>query len=102
MFSALKFDLKFILMSSNIHTAVLLNLLNSLQKRDKMLCKPHILSLFPNSFNKFNKTRVLMSDPLYIYLSCKPIFIDLILLSYGSHDELKFCPSPITLNDDGQ
>ena len=35
---------------------VLLNLLNLLRKRDKMLDKPHVLSLFPNSFNKFNKT----------------------------------------------
>ena len=40
---------------SNIRAPVLLNLLNSLQKRDKMLGKPHIWSLFPNSFNKFNK-----------------------------------------------
>ena len=41
---------------SNIHALVLLNLLNLLQKRDKMLGKPRILSLFPNLFNKFNKT----------------------------------------------
>ena len=43
---------------SNIRALVLLNLLNSLRKRerDKMLGKPRILSLFPNSFNKFNKT----------------------------------------------
>ena len=39
---------------SNIRALVLLNLLNSLRKRDKMLSKPHILCLFPNSFNKFN------------------------------------------------
>ena len=42
----------------NSGAPVFLNLLNSLQKRDKMLHKPHILSLFPNSFNKFNKTNV--------------------------------------------
>ena len=30
------------------------NLLNSLRKRDKMLGKPRILYLFPNSFYKFN------------------------------------------------
>ena len=36
---------------------VLLNLLNELGKRDKMRGLPSILSLFPNSFNKFNKTR---------------------------------------------
>ena len=34
----------------------LAHLLNSLRKRDKMLGKPRILSLFLNSFNKFNKT----------------------------------------------
>ena len=36
---------------------VLLNLLNELRKRDKMLGKPRILSLFRNKFNKFNNTR---------------------------------------------
>ena len=36
---------------------VLLNLLNELGKRDKMLGKPCILSLFCNKFNKFNNTR---------------------------------------------
>ena len=41
-------------LSSNIRALVLLNLLNSLRKRDKMLGKPRILSLFPNWFNKFN------------------------------------------------
>ena len=30
---------------------VLLNLLNSLLKSDKILCKPHILSLFLNMFD---------------------------------------------------
>ena len=34
---------------SNIRAFALLNLLNSLRKRDKMLGKPRILSLFPNS-----------------------------------------------------
>ena len=51
-----KNDFKMTLMSSKICAPVLLNLLNLLQKRDKMLGKPHILSLFLNSFNKFNKT----------------------------------------------
>ena len=32
-----------------------LHVLNSLRKSDKMVGKPRILSLFPNSFNKFNK-----------------------------------------------
>ena len=34
----------------------LLNLLNELRKRDKMLGLPIILSLFHNKFNKFNNT----------------------------------------------
>ena len=41
------------LIESNI--PVLLNLLNTLWKRDQMLGKRRILSLFTNSFNKFNK-----------------------------------------------
>ena len=44
---------------------VLLNLLNELGKRDKMRGLPSILSLFPNSFNKFNKTRARMLDSIY-------------------------------------
>ena len=47
-------------MESYIRAPVLLNLLNSLRKRDKMLGKPPILSLFPNSFNKFNNAWALM------------------------------------------
>ena len=39
---------------------ILLNLLNEFGKSNKMLDKPRILSLFPNSFNKFNKTYALM------------------------------------------
>ena len=39
----------------NIHAPVLLNLQNLLQKRDEMLNKPSILSLFLNSFNIFIK-----------------------------------------------
>ena len=35
---------------------VLLNLLNSLRKRDKMLGLPSILLLFRNDFDKFNNT----------------------------------------------
>ena len=35
---------------------VLLNLLNELEKRDKMRGLPSILSLFRNEFNKFNNT----------------------------------------------
>ena len=47
---------KVFLIESNIHASVFLYLLNSLRKLDKMLGKPHILSFFPNSLNKFNKT----------------------------------------------
>ena len=43
---------------------VLLNLLNELGKRDKMRGLPSILSLFRNSFNKFNNT-ARMSDSFY-------------------------------------
>ena len=44
---------------------VLLNLLNSLRKSDKMLGMPRILSLFLNSFNKFNNTGARMLDSIY-------------------------------------
>ena len=44
---------------------VLLNLLNELAKRDKMLGLPSILSLFRNEFNKINKTRARMLDSIY-------------------------------------
>ena len=44
---------------------VSLNLLNELGNRDKMLDKPHTLSLFPNSFNEFNNTRAGMLDTIY-------------------------------------
>ena len=45
-------------MESNIRAPVLLNLLNSLRKRDKMLGKPRILSLFLNLFNTINKNTI--------------------------------------------
>ena len=44
---------------------VLLNLFNELGKRDKMLGKPRILSLLPNSFDKFNNTRARMLNSIY-------------------------------------
>ena len=52
-----------------IRALVLLNLLNSLRKRHKLLDKPHILSIFislSKVFNKFNKTRALMY-PLLLF-----------------------------------
>ena len=47
---------------------VLLNLLNKLGKRHKMWGLPSILSLFPNQFNKFNKTRARMLDSMPLRL----------------------------------
>ena len=44
---------------------VLLNLLNELRKSDKMRGLSSILSLFRNSFNKFNNTRAQMFDSIY-------------------------------------
>ena len=44
---------------------VLLNLLNEMGKRDKMLGLPNILSLFRNEFNKFNNTRAHMLDSIF-------------------------------------
>ena len=44
---------------------VLLNLLNKLEKRDKMRGLPSILYLFRNDLNKFNNTRAGMLDSIY-------------------------------------
>ena len=44
---------------------VLLNLLNELEKRDKMLSLPSILSLFLIKFYKFNNTGAGMLDSIY-------------------------------------
>ena len=44
---------------------VLFNLLNSSRKNDKMLGKPHILSLFRNEFSKFNNIGERMLDSIY-------------------------------------
>ena len=44
---------------------VLLNLLNELEKRDKMRGSPSILSLFRNEFNKFNNTGARKLDTIY-------------------------------------
>ena len=51
---------------SNICAPVLLDLSNLLRKSDKMRGKPRILSLFLNSFDKFNKTWAFMLDPLCV------------------------------------
>ena len=74
---------------------VLLNLLNELRKRDKMRVLPSILSLFRNEFNKFNKTRARMLDPIYHMpntLKSQFWHINVIILSlytqrcYGRHN----------------
>ena len=43
----------------------LLNLLNELGKRDQIQGLSSILSLFRNSFDKFNNTRAQMLDSIY-------------------------------------
>ena len=45
---------------------VLLNLLNKLEKRDKMRGLSSTLSLFRNEFNKFNNTRLRMLDSIKV------------------------------------
>ena len=76
---------------------VLLNLLNELGKRDKMMGMPSILSLFRNEFNKFNDTRARMLDSIYhndIKITLKSHFCrkNVIILSlctqrcYGRHN----------------
>ena len=45
---------------------VLLNLLNELRKRDKMLGLPSILSLFRNEFNKYINTGARTNVRLYL------------------------------------
>ena len=46
-------------------SAVLLNLLNKVGKRDKMRGLPRILSLFRNEFNIFNNTGAQMLHSIY-------------------------------------
>ena len=45
---------------------VLSNLLNELEKRDKMRGLPRILSLFRNKFNKFKNTGASMNVRFYL------------------------------------
>ena len=67
----------------NICAPVLLNLSNSLQKRDKMLSKPSILSLFPYSFNKFNKhEHSCTCKILYVFSRARSLNLDLSLHLY--------------------
>ena len=50
---------------SHMSARVLLNLLNELEKRDKMRGLPSISSFFRNEFNKFNNTGAQMLDSIY-------------------------------------
>ena len=47
-----------------MHARVLLNLLNALEKRDKIQGLPIILLLFHNEFNKFDNTGGWMLDSI--------------------------------------
>ena len=49
---------------------VLFNLLNELEKTDKMRGLPSILSFFSNDFDKFNNTEARMLAPIF-YLTLK-------------------------------
>ena len=55
---------------SDMSAHILLNLLNELEKRDKMRGLPSILSLFCKKFNKFNNTRARTLDSIY-YMTLK-------------------------------
>ena len=50
---------------SNLLAHVLLNLINSFGKRDKMQDLPSILSVFRNEFNKFNIMGAQMLDYIH-------------------------------------
>ena len=70
----------------------LLNLLNELEKRDKMRGLPSILPLFRNEFDKFNNTRARILDSIYHMIKshfCRKNFIILSLCTqrcYGRHN----------------
>ena len=57
-------------------------------KRDKMLHKPHILSLFPNLFNKFNKNMSthVRSSISFILKSYLPVILPSIAQIYYIED----------------
>ena len=65
----------------------LLNLLNSLGKRNKMQAVSSILSLFCNEFNKFNNTVARMLDSIYFKDSIYYIALKLLIIF------LEFTPS---------
>ena len=66
---------------------VLLNLLNVMEKNDKMRGLPSILSLFNNEFNKFNNTRSRMLDSIYhmtLGLLCRKKNVILFISMYAT------------------
>ena len=78
------------IIESNIRALVLLNLLDSLRKKDKMFGKPRILSLFPNSFNKFNKHEhsckilyITIPDIIYFLALSSPNTLEAVILLYN-------------------
>ena len=59
------------IIESNIRALVLLNLFNSLRKRDEMLGKPRISSLFPNLLNNITSIKHEHSCKiLYLFIVC--------------------------------
>ena len=54
-------------MPTMVGAHVLLNLINTLRKRDKMRGLPRILSLFRNEFSKFKNTGARMLDSFILY-----------------------------------
>ena len=75
-----------------MRACVLLNLINELEKRDKMRGLQSIFSLFRNKFNKFNNTRARMLDSIKITLKshfwCKKVIIASLCTQrcYGRHN----------------
>ena len=82
-----------------------MNLLNKLEKRDKMRGLSSILSLFGNEFNKFNNTGALMLDSIYhmtyqLFCNCTfgvktsifcQIHVYAMLLCASFHNVTKIC-----------
>ena len=68
-------------MSYDKYNLTSLNVLNWLRKSDKMLGKPRILSLFPNSFNKFNK-RTLIWEVKTDFIQCIHLCFCMLAISF--------------------
>ena len=82
------------IVKSNIPALKLLNLSNLLRKRDKMLSKSHILSLFLSLFNKFINTWALMLLLLHLFrFRCSFFVIKLLNLLWRQPDIVKSLPT---------